>query len=92
MCESESESSDTAILIIIEGQFQLFQRFSCSKLVLKTAESRFDALNYYENGSTSSSLIHTVAQSFPFKPCASLFDLIQKQKIEPKRQILPFSK
>jgi hypothetical protein len=44
----------TAILIIIEGQFQLFQRFSSSKLVLKTVASCFAALNYYENGSTIS--------------------------------------
>jgi hypothetical protein len=41
----------TAIPIIIEGQFQAFQRFSSSKLVLKTVESCFVALNYYENGS-----------------------------------------
>jgi hypothetical protein len=40
----------TAILIIIE--FQVFQRFSSSKLVLKIVESCFLALNYYENGST----------------------------------------
>ncbi len=42
----------SAILIIIEGQFQVFQRFSGSKLVLNTVESRFAALNYYEIGST----------------------------------------
>jgi hypothetical protein len=42
--------ADAAILIIIEGQFQAFQRFSSSKLVLKAVESRFTALNYYENG------------------------------------------
>ncbi len=41
----------TAILIIIEGQFQIFQRFSSSKLVLRTVESCFVALNYYGNGS-----------------------------------------
>jgi hypothetical protein len=41
----------TAIPIIIEGQFQVFQRFSSSKLVLKTVESCFVALNYYGNGS-----------------------------------------
>jgi hypothetical protein len=39
----------TAILIIIEGQFQVFQRFSSSKLVLKTVGSRCMALNYYGN-------------------------------------------
>jgi hypothetical protein len=42
----------TAILIIIEGLLQVLQRFSSSKLVLKTVGSRFAALNYYENGST----------------------------------------
>jgi hypothetical protein len=41
----------TAILMIIEGQFQVIQRLSSSKLVLKTVDSRFVALNYYENGS-----------------------------------------
>ncbi len=41
----------TAIPIIIEGRFQLFQRFSSSKLVPKTVESCFVALNYYGNGS-----------------------------------------
>jgi hypothetical protein len=41
----------TAIPIIIEGQFQVFQLFSSSKLVLKTVESCFVALNYYGNGS-----------------------------------------
>jgi hypothetical protein len=41
----------TAIPIIIEGQFQAFQRFSSSKLVLAAVESCFRALNYYENGS-----------------------------------------
>ncbi len=62
MCESNTEimciyvfwfagwSSVTAILIIIEGQVQVFQRFSSSKLVLKAVGSRFEALNYYENG------------------------------------------
>ncbi len=35
----------TAILTIIEGQFQIFQRFSSSKLVQKTAERCFVALN-----------------------------------------------
>jgi hypothetical protein len=39
----------TAILIIMEGQFQLFQRFSGNKLVPRTVESRFEALYYYEN-------------------------------------------
>jgi hypothetical protein len=42
----------TAILIIIEGQLQVFQRFSSSKLVLKTGEGCFMALNHYGNGST----------------------------------------
>ncbi len=42
----------TAMPIIIEGRFQVFQQFSSSKLVLKTVESCFVALNYYGNGST----------------------------------------
>ena len=42
----------TAIPIIIEVQFQGFQRFSSSKLVLKAAGSRFAALNYFGIGST----------------------------------------
>ncbi len=42
---------NTAIPIIFEGQFQVLQRFSSSKLVLKTVESCFMALNYYGNGS-----------------------------------------
>jgi hypothetical protein len=44
-------SANTAILIIIEGQLQAFQRFPSSKLVLQTVGSRFVTLNYYENGS-----------------------------------------
>ena len=40
-----------AVLIIIESQFPAFQRFSSSKLVLRTVESCFVALNDYENGS-----------------------------------------
>ncbi len=39
----------TAILIITDGQLHAFQRFSSSELVLKTVESCFVALNYYEN-------------------------------------------
>ncbi len=49
--ESSMGLVHSAILIIIERQLQDFQRFSSSKLVLKTIESRFAALNYYENGS-----------------------------------------
>ena len=44
----------TALLIIIEGQFQAFQRFSSSKLALKAVVSCFVALDYYENGSSTS--------------------------------------
>jgi hypothetical protein len=43
----------TAIPIIFEGWFQVFQRFFSSKLVLKTVKSRFVALIYYENGSAT---------------------------------------
>ncbi len=46
-----ARTSSTAIPIIIEGQFQAFQRFSSSKLVLKTFENRSAALNYYGIGS-----------------------------------------
>jgi hypothetical protein len=42
----------TAILIIIKVRFHVLERFSSSKLVRKTVESCFVALNYYENGST----------------------------------------
>ncbi len=48
---THTHTNPTAILIIIEGQFQIFQRLSSSKLVLKTVESCFTVLNYYENGS-----------------------------------------
>jgi hypothetical protein len=40
----------TAILIIIEGQFQVIQRFSSCKLMLNAVESRFVARSYCENG------------------------------------------
>jgi hypothetical protein len=50
----------TAILIVIEGQFHAFQRFSSSKLVLKTVESRLAALNYYENGSNYKRHLRTI--------------------------------
>jgi hypothetical protein len=50
-CMYNCNKKSTAIPIIIEGQFQVFQRFSSSKLVLKTVESCFAALNYYGNGS-----------------------------------------
>ncbi len=49
---SLEQQTSTDIPIIIEGQFQVLQRFSSSKLVLKTVESCFVALNYYGNGST----------------------------------------
>ncbi len=35
----------------MEGRFQVFQKFTSSKLVLKTVGSCFVALNYYEDGS-----------------------------------------
>ncbi len=47
----------TAILIIFEGQFQIVQLLSSSKLVLKDVESCFVALNYHENGSMSCMLV-----------------------------------
>ncbi len=43
-------SLKAAIPILLAGQFQIFlKRFSSSKLVLKTVESGFAALNYYRN-------------------------------------------
>jgi hypothetical protein len=42
--------ADTAFLMIFEGQFQVFQRFSSSRLVLKTVRSRFTAIKYYAIG------------------------------------------
>ncbi len=44
--------TSTAILIIMEGRFEVFQRFSGSKLALQNVMSRFATLNYHENGST----------------------------------------
>ncbi len=41
----------TAILKIIQAQFQIFPGFLSCKLVLKTVKSRFAALNDYGNGS-----------------------------------------
>ncbi len=38
--------TNSAVLIITEGQFQVFQRFSSGKLVLEIVESRFAALNW----------------------------------------------
>jgi hypothetical protein len=46
------DAPHTAILIMIESQLQVFQRFPSSKRVLKTVESCFAAFNYHENGST----------------------------------------
>jgi hypothetical protein len=54
----------TALLTKIEGENQVFQRFSSSKLVLKTVESRFAALDYYENGSIDIKKTRTHMQSF----------------------------
>jgi hypothetical protein len=51
MCSCVYTCTNTAIPIIIEGRFQVIQRFFSSKLVLKTVESCFVALNYYGNGS-----------------------------------------
>jgi hypothetical protein len=38
--------------MIIVGQFQNFQRFFSSKLVLKTVKNSFTALNHHEKGSS----------------------------------------
>ncbi len=47
-----SYNTRTAVLSITEGQLQIFQRFSKSKLVLNTVKSRSVGLNYDGNGST----------------------------------------
>ncbi len=49
-----SLSLSTGIFIIFEGRFHAFQRFSRSKFVLKSVESRFPALNCFENASIDS--------------------------------------
>jgi hypothetical protein len=54
--------------MIIEGRFQVFQRFSSGKLVLKAVESCFMALNYYGNGSTARIALLTVTPSTYFDP------------------------
>ncbi len=46
----------SGILIMIELHFQGFQTFSSGQLVLKTIESRFANLDYYENGSSMHNL------------------------------------
>ncbi len=64
---------DTAILIIIEVQFQVFQRFSGSQLVLKTVGSCFVALSYYGNGSNFFFclflLVHSKHSKYAYKTC-----------------------
>ncbi len=60
----------TAIPIIIEGQFQGFQRFSSSKLVLQTVESCFAALNYSGNGSK---YLSTGCLLLPLRPSTLLY-------------------
>jgi hypothetical protein len=45
---------------IIDVSFLVFQRFSCSKLVLKTVESRFVALNYFEISSKARQGTHAL--------------------------------
>jgi hypothetical protein len=65
----------TAIPIIIEGQFQVFQRFSRSKMVLKAVESCFVALNYYGNGSTYTRLFTVPNLGLWFSFFLSLYDL-----------------
>ena len=49
--------TSTTILVVIEGQFQVSQRFSSSKLVPKAVESCFVTPDYYENGSTAVLLV-----------------------------------
>jgi hypothetical protein len=47
------KTTTITILTIFECQFQVFQRFSSSKLVLKTVESCFATLKYYGNGNNT---------------------------------------
>ncbi len=56
----------TRILIIIEGQSQVFQRFFSSKLVLNTVTNHFAALNYYQNGNSTLTFSFLGLQSFFF--------------------------
>jgi hypothetical protein len=59
--------------MIIEGQFQNFQRFFSSKLVLITVESCLVALNYYGDGSITQSLNNIPSQmTFHQPPIPSL--------------------
>ncbi len=50
LCIVLRPSIHTAILIIVEGQFQVFQLFPISKLGLKPVERCFIAFNYYGIG------------------------------------------
>ncbi len=51
--------------MIIEIQFRISQRFFSSKLVLKkTVESRFAALNHYENSSSVRAIYQAILYTF----------------------------
>jgi hypothetical protein len=79
LCDPLAVSSAiTAILIISEGRYQAFQRFSSSKLVLKTVASCFSALHYYENGSAVPSMYEVPKRHF-CTYLSSLFLLLIKK-------------
>jgi hypothetical protein len=59
--------ADLAVLIIIDRQFQAFQRFFSSKLVLKTVESRSDTLSYYEDGSIAHLFTYSIIYTYIYK-------------------------
>jgi hypothetical protein len=44
--QSQEQDTPGPVCIIIAGQLPVFQRFSSSKLVLKTVESRYADLNH----------------------------------------------
>jgi hypothetical protein len=58
--KNNREKQTTADFKIIDVSFLVFQRFSCSKLVLKTVESRFVALNYFEISSKARQGTHAL--------------------------------
>ena len=53
----------TTLIIIFDSQFQLFERFSSSRSLLKTVESCFETLNYAANWSTISVFVDLRTQS-----------------------------
>ncbi len=88
------------ISIIIEGQFQVFQRFSIGQLVLKTVESRFTALNCYGNGGrgkclkkikTSGPLIFDLLYTYPCVSWMYTYYISDGYNNYIYKDVLPFS-